>query len=368
MENRKFGNTGLTPSILGFGMMRLKKRADGSIDEEWAIKTLRNAIDNGLTYVDTAYVYPDSERVTGLCLQDGYREKVVLATKMPVSLLKCEEDFDRILNEELQRLQTDHIDCYLLHALSDERWACVEKFKVLEKMEKAKRDGKIRHIGFSFHDSYESFRRILNAYDGWEFCQIQLNYMDVNYQAGIAGLEDAHERGLAVVIMEPLRGGSLANVPEDVAAVLPKGPVQSALEFLWNLPQVNVVLSGMGETEQVEQNMAYAEKAHAGMLTEEQVHATLMAGNKMRMKLSIPCTGRGYCDVCPQGIAIPDIFAMYNRAQLDGDGARSQSEYRALQERNQSGCIECGACVSACPQHIEIPEELKKVHKRWGTR
>jgi len=256
MENRKFGNTGLTPSILGFGMMRLKKREDGSIDEEWAIKTLRSAIDNGLTYVDTAYVYPDSERVTGLCLADGYREKVTLATKMPVSLLQCEEDFERILDEELQRLQTDYIDCYLLHALSNDRWEnYVVKYNVLEHMEKAKREGKIRHIGFSFHDSYEVFTKILNAYDGWEFCQIQLNYMDVNYQAGIAGLEDAHEKGLAVVIMEPLRGGALVGVPEDVAAVLPKSPVESALDFLWNLPQVNVVLSGMSTTEQVEQKM-----------------------------------------------------------------------------------------------------------------
>ena len=369
MEKRKFGNTGLTPSILGFGMMRLQKREDGSIDEEWAVKTLRNAIDNGLTYVDTAYVYPDSERVTGLCLQDGYREKVTLATKMPVSMLKCEEDFERILHAELDRLQTDHIDCYLLHALSDDRWEnCVVRYNVLAHMEKAKAEGKIRHIGFSFHDSYDSFKRILNAYDGWEFCQIQLNYMDVNYQAGIAGLEDANEKGLAVVIMEPLRGGALANVPEDVAALLPKSPVESALDFLWNMPQVNVVLSGMSNTEQVEQNLSYADKAYAGMLTHEQVHATLMAGHKMRQKVSIPCTGCGYCSVCPNDIAIPDIFAMYNRAQLDGDGVRSQNEYRTLEERNQSGCVECGVCVSACPQHIEIPEELKKVHKRWGKK
>ena len=369
MENRKFGNTGLAPSILGFGMMRLQKRPDGSIDEQWAIETLRKAIDNGLTYVDTAYVYPDSERVTGLCLQDGYREKVTLATKMPVSLLKCEEDFERILDEELQRLQTDHIDCYLLHALSDDRWEnYVVKYNVLEHMEKAKRDGKIRHIGFSFHDSYESFQRILNAYDGWEFCQIQLNYMDVNYQAGIPGLEDAHERGLAVVIMEPLRGGALANVPEDVAALRPKSPVESALDFLWNMPQVNVVLSGMSTTEQVEQNMAYAAHATAGMLTDAEVHALLMAGNKLRMKSSINCTGCGYCSVCPNDIAIPDIFAMFNRAQRDGDGVRSMREYRALKERNQSGCIECGACVAACPQHLNIPEELKKLHQRWGEK
>ena len=367
MENRKFGNTGLTPSILGFGMMRLQKREDGSLDEEWAIKTLRKAIDEGLSYVDTAYVYPDSERVTGLCLQDGYREKVTLASKMPVSMLKCEEDFDRILNEELERLQTDHIDCYLMHALSEASWeGNVRKFNVIEKMEKAKAEGKIRHIGLSFHDSYEAFKKILNGYDGWEFCQIMLNYQDVNFQAGMAGLEDAHEKGLAVVIMEPLRGGALANVPEDVAALLPKSPVESALDFLWNLPQVSVVLSGMSTTEQVEQNMAYAHRAHAGMLTDREVTDMVMAGNKMRQKISIPCTGCNYCNICPNGIAIPDIFAMYNRSQMDGDSVRAKKEYLALEERNQSGCIECGACVAACPQHIEIPEELKKVHNRSG--
>ena len=367
MENRKFGNTGLNPSILGFGMMRLPKREDGTIDEQWAIKTLRNAIDNGLTYVDTAYVYPDSERVTGLCLQDGYREKVTLATKTPVSMFKCEEDFDRILNEELERLQTDHIDVYLLHALSDDRWEYVKKFHVLEKMEKAKAEGKIRHIGFSFHDSYESFTRILNAYDGWEFCQIMLNYMDVNFQAGMAGLRDAHEKGLAVVIMEPLRGGALVNVPADVAEMLPMSPVESALSFLWNLPEVNVVLSGMNSAEQVEQNMEYANRAHAGMLTQEQVQAMIAAGDKMRSHISISCTACNYCNVCPKGIAIPDIFAMFNRSQQDGDSARAAREYRALGERNQSGCIECGACAAACPQQINIPEELKKLHKRWGV-
>ena len=369
MENRKFGNTGLTPSILGFGMMRLQKREDGSIDEEWAIKTLRSAIDNGLTYVDTAYVYPDSERVTGLCLADGYREKVTLATKMPVSLLKCEEDFERILDEELERLQTDHIDVYLLHALSDDRWEnCVVKYNVLEHMERAKAAGKIRHIGFSFHDSYESFERILNAYDGWEFCQIMLNYQDVNYQAGLKGMRLAHEKGLAVVIMEPLRGGALANVPADVAAMLPKSPVESALDFLWHHKEINVVLSGMSATEQVEQNMEYASRATAGMLSDEEYARMIAAGDLMRAKVSINCTACGYCSVCPNEISIPAIFAMYNRAQLDGDGVRSQNEYRALGDKNQSGCIECGACVAACPQHINIPEELKKVHKRWGKK
>lgn len=367
METRKFGNTGLNPSILGFGMMRLQKKEDGTLDEEWAIRTLRHAIDSGLSYVDTAYAYGDSERVTGLCLQDGYREKVTLATKMPVSRLTCEEDFETILNEELERLQTDHIDVYLLHALSRERWEnCVVKYNVLAHAEKALAEGKIRHLGFSFHDSYDAFVEILTAYDKWEFCQIQLNYLDVNYQAGIAGLKLAHEKGLAVVIMEPLRGGNLVNVPEDVAALMPSNPVESALDFLWNMKEVNVVLSGMSTTEQVEQNLSYAKKATAGMLSDEQVQNMILAGDKMRAKFGVPCTGCEYCNVCPQEIAIPKIFSILNQMQLDGDSVKAKAAYKALGDHDASHCVQCGLCVEQCPQHIEIFEELAKIAKRFG--
>lgn len=367
METRKFGNTGLNPSILGFGMMRLKRNADDTINEEWAIKTLRDAIDNGLSYVDTAYAYGDSERVTGLCLRDGYREKVTLATKMPVARLTCEEDFEKILNEELERLQTDHIDVYLLHALSRERWQnYVVKYNVLAHAEKALAEGKIRHLGFSFHDSYDAFVEILNAYDKWEFCQIQLNYLDVNYQAGLEGMRLAHERGLAVVIMEPLRGGRLADVPGDVAAMLPKNPVESALDFLWHHPEVNVVLSGMSETEQVEQNIAYAKRATAGMLSDEEYSAIIAAGDKMRSYLSVPCTACNYCNVCPQEIAIPEIFAITNQQQLDGDGVKAREAYKALGDRDASRCVQCGMCVEQCPQHIGIFEELAKIAKRFA--
>ena len=318
METRKFGNTGLTPSILGFGMMRMKKNEQGQFDEAWTIENLRYAIDRGLSYVDTAYAYGDSERLTGLALRDGYREKVTLASKMPVSKMTCAEDFDRILDEELERLQTDHIDVYLLHALNRKFWDnYVVKFDVLASAERAKAAGKIRHLGFSFHDNLEAFQYILDAYDKWEFCQIQLNYMDVNYQAGLKGLEEAHRRGLAVVIMEPLRGGRLANVPPEVAKLLPGGAVESALDFLWNRPEVNVVLSGMSEREQIEQNLEFAEKAHAGMLTQEQVAAMIAAGDEMRRLVSVPCTGCNYCSVCPKEIAISDIFALWNQRQLD---------------------------------------------------
>lgn len=364
MECRKFGKTGLKPSILGFGMMRLKKNEDGTFDEKWAIETLRGAIDRGLTYVDTAYAYGDSERVTGLCLQDGYREKVTLATKLPVNKVETEEDFNRILDEELTRLQTDHVDIYLLHALNKDRWAHVVEKDIISMVERAKAAGKIRHIGFSFHDELEVFKTILNGYDGWEFCQIQLNYMDVNFQAGMEGLRLAHEKGLAVVIMEPLRGGAFANVPADIAALMPKSPVESALDFLWNMPEVNVVLSGMSDTDQVEQNMTYAERAYAGMLTPEENAAMLEAGDKMRVAMQIPCTACDYCNICPEEIAIPKIFAIANQLQLDGNWGKAGAAYSALEGHTADKCVSCGACVQACPQHIKIFEELAKVHKR----
>ena len=364
MQYRKFGNTGLTPSILGFGMMRLPKNEDGTIDEAWAIETLRGAIDNGLTYVDTAYAYKDSERITGLCLRDGYREKVTLATKLPVWMVNNREDFDRVLNEELERLQTDHIDVYLLHALNKDRWEHIQKAGILSFAEQAKADGRIGHIGFSFHDSLEVFKEILYGYDGWEFCQLQLNYMDTEYQAGLEGMRLAHEKGLAVVVMEPLRGGALVNVSEEVAASLPKNPVQSALEFLWNMPQVNVVLSGMNEKAQVEQNMAIADSAHAGMLPSEELERILAAGAKLRAAMLIPCTACDYCNVCPQGIPIPKIFAIYNHFQQEGTWQKAVSDYQALGEPNASACVSCGMCVEQCPQHIPIFEKLAKIHSR----
>jgi len=367
MQYRKFGQTDLHPSILGFGMMRMKKKEDGSFDEQWSIQALRHAIDNGLSYVDTAYIYGDSERVTGLCLQDGYREKVTLATKLPVSQMTCEEDFERLLDEQLDRLQTDHIDAYLLHTLNRNLWEnYVKKFNILAHAEKARAEGKIRYLGFSFHDSLEVFKEILNGYDKWDFCQLQLNYMDIHYQAGLEGLRLAHQKGLAVVIMEPLRGGDLANVPEDVSQLLPKSPVESALDYLWNMEEVNVVLSGMCEMEQVDQNLTYASHAHIGMLTEEERNAIETAGDRMRQTISVPCTGCNYCEVCPQKIAISQIFRLFNKRQADGNYLDAKKAYRALEERNAQSCISCGLCAEKCPQQIPVYEKLAMIHKRLG--
>ena len=204
----------------------------------------------------------------------------------------------------------------------------------------------------------------LYGYDGWEFCQLQLNYMDVAYQAGMEGLRLAKEKGLAVVIMEPLRGGTLANVSAEVAAMLPKNPVQSALEFLWNMPEVNVVLSGMNEISQVEQNMAIAETAHAGMLSQEELDQILAAGEKMRSAVLVPCTACDYCNVCPQQIPIPRIFSIYNHFQSKGTWYHAVKEYKELGEPNAAQCVSCGLCVEQCPQQIPIFEQLAKIHDR----
>lgn len=370
MQYRKLGNTGLCPSALGFGMMRLPQK-DGKTDGEASIQMLRWAIDNGLTYVDTAYNYldGDSERITGQALQDGYREKVILATKAPVYLFEAEEDFDRILEEQLSRLQTDHIDCYLLHALSLDTWENrVLKYNVLEHMKKAKEAGKIRHLGFSFHDSLETFQTILNGFDAWEFCQIQLNYLDTAYQAGIAGLELAASRGLGVVIMEPLRGGLLADPPKKARKVLDgRSPVRMGLSFLWDRPEVSVVLSGMGSLQMAQENMKYASECGPGMLTEQEHEVLRQAAKEVRASTSVPCTGCNYCSVCPQGIAIPKAFAAYNKLLVSGDRRGEQPAYDALGDARPSNCVECHTCEERCPQHIEIAEMLKKVVRAFES-
>lgn len=382
MQYREFGKTGLKVSALGFGMMRLPL-LDGSqgsfdrgtakeIDKEGSIRMLRHAIDNGLNYVDTAYNYLDgnSELITGEALQDGYREKVFLATKSPVWLYESEEDFDRLLDEQLRKLQTDHIDFYLLHSLHKERFEeKVLKFGTIEKMKAAKAAGKIRYMGFSFHDDLETFKRIVDAAD-WDFCQIQLNYVDVEYQAGIAGLEYAASKGLAVVIMEPLRGGSLVNVPEPVKAIfdkMGKTPVQAGLDFLWDRPEVSLLLSGMGSLEQVQENMGYAAASAVGKLSDQERAMMMQAKEERRKFFNIPCTACNYCSICPQQIAIPAIFKAMNRYGM-GEESGGKRDYKTVAESANVGdqCVGCKACEAICPQQIAISDWMPKIHKILG--
>lgn len=382
MQYREFGKTGLKVSALGFGMMRLPL-LDGSqgsfdrgtanqIDREASIQMLRYAIDNGLNYVDTAYNYLDgnSELITGEALQDGYRDKVFLATKSPVWLYESEEDFDRLLDEQLNKLQTDHIDFYLLHSLHKERFEeKILKYGTIEKMKAAKAAGKIRYMGFSFHDDLDTFKRIVDAAD-WDFCQIQLNYVDVEYQAGIAGLEYAAGKGLAVVIMEPLRGGSLVNVPAPVKAVfdrMGKTPVQAGLDFLWDRPEVSLLLSGMGSLAQVRENMGYAAESAVGKLSDAQRAMMAEAREERRKFFNIPCTACNYCSVCPQQIAIPAIFKAMNRYGM-GQESGGKKDYQTLAEAANVGdcCVGCKRCEEICPQHIAISDWMPKVHKLLG--
>lgn len=371
MEYRNFGKTGEKVFPLGFGMMRLPKTGDGQIDREAAIANVRWAIDQGLNYVDTAYNYHDgqSEVVTGEALGDGYREKVYLATKCPVWKLSETETVAQVLEEQLNKLQTDHLDFYLLHALSRKRWEeTVLPLRAVEQMLEAKRSGKVRHVGFSFHDDLDLFKEIVDYTDQWDFCQIQLNYVDTKHQAGLEGLEYAASKGLGVVIMEPLRGGYLANIPEDAANTLSatgKTPVEMALDFLWDRPEVSLLLSGMSDMQQVRDNLTYAKRSGIGMLSPEEKTLFPKAEALLRACETVPCTGCNYCSVCPQGVAVPRIFEAYNQCRQTMSLADGKSAYNKAAETGALGgdCVGCGACEAQCPQHLPISQWMPKIHQ-----
>ena len=372
MQYRKFGNTGVKVSALGFGTMRLPlldPEDSSRIDEEQAIKMLRDAVDAGLNYIDTAYPYhmQQSEVLVGKALRDGYRDKVYLATKCPVWLLKEPEDFDRILDEQLAKLQTDHIDFYLLHALDEGRWNdVVLKLGLLQRAEKAKAEGKIRHIGFSFHAGLDAFKKIIDGYDGWEFCQIQYNYINTDYQAGTEGLRYAAAKGLGVIIMEPLLGGRLANPPQAVKDVLPaeKSAVEWALDFLWNQPEVSLMLSGMSTPEQLAQNLEYASRSGVGMLSESEEKMFETAKKAYDSLALVPCTACKYCMPCPFGLNIPDTFAAYNLLAYEIEAA-ARKRYSGL-ETKADACRACHHCEKECPQHIKISSLMPEIAKKLG--
>lgn len=381
MEYRKFGSLDFEVSALGFGAMRLptkenKENPANNIDEAEAIRIMRHAIDQGVNYIDTAYPYHAgySEFVTGKALQDGYREKVKLATKSPTWLIKQPEDFDRLLDEQLQKLQTGYIDFYLLHALSRNSWNnVILKFDIIKRAEAAKEAGKIKHIGFSFHDEGPAFIEMIDGYDKWEFCQIQYNYLDMENQAGIKGLKHASSKGIAVVIMEPLLGGRLANPPKDVKAILDeKGEDKSAaawaLQWLWNQPEVACVLSGMSSMEQVIDNLAAAEKSGVGTFSQQDDDIMERVIKKYGERAAIPCTGCNYCMPCPNSVNIPKNFEFYNGSVIHDDLSGAKFGYNNFFDKanHASECIQCQICEEKCPQQIKISEWLPRVHEMLG--
>lgn len=380
MERRRFGRLGFEVSALGFGCMRLPTTdgtpGSGNIDAPEAIRMIRRAIDEGVSYVDTAYPYHDgrSEAVVGQALADGYRERVKLATKSPVWLIRRPEDFDHYLDEQLRRLGTDRIDCYLLHALNAARWRdTILRHGVLARADAAIQDGRIGHLGFSFHDEGGIFDEILAGYDRWEFCQLQYNYMDTENQAGTRGLKRAAAKGLAVVVMEPLLGGRLARPPAPVREAMARAPVSRtpaewALQWLWDQPEVSVVLSGMSTMEQVEENLASARRARVGSFG-PQDHAVIAEVQRLyRERTPIPCTKCGYCMPCPNGVDIPAAFEAYNDAHLhdDVEAARQRYHLSVGPDARADACIACLTCEEKCPQRIPIHEWMPKVHALLG--
>jgi uncharacterized protein len=372
MKYRPFGNLDFQVSALGFGAMRLPviDGDQGKINEPEAVRMIRYAVDHGVNYLDTAWPYHGghSEGVVGQALQEGYRGKVKLATKLPARLVQTAEDFDRFLNEQLKRLQTDHLDFYLLHGLNKRTWPKVRDLKVLSWAEKTIKEGRFGHLGFSFHDEYEVFQEIVDAYDQWTFCQIQYNFMDTEYQAGTKGLQYAAGKGLAMVIMEPIRGGQLAKQPPETVAEIWKSaakkrsPAEWALQWVWNQPEVSMVLSGMSTMDQVIENIGSAERSGPNLLNQEELDLVDRVQEEYRKRSPIPCTNCKYCLPCPNNVNIPGVLGLYNDAAKFGDVKRVQFLYtiRIQEDERASQCLECKDCEELCPQGIAISEWIKK--------
>jgi predicted aldo/keto reductase-like oxidoreductase len=368
MEYRDFGNADWQVSALGFGAMRLPEEA-GEIKEDEAIEMMRHAIDNGVNYIDTAWPYHGgaSESLVAKVLENSYREQVKVATKMPSWEIETRDDLDNYLEKQLERLKVETIDFYLLHALNQDHWQNYKDIGLdylLEWIDKVKREGKIERIGFSFHDDYDLFEKLIDSYD-WDFCQIQYNYIDTEFQAGKQGLRYADANDVPVIVMEPLRGGSLAGeLPAEIESVFDRSKIKRsnadwALQWLWNQPEVTVVLSGMSTLKQVEENLSSADNSGIGQLTATEEKIVEEVASKYQELEPVNCTGCGYCIPCPVGVKIPDIFALYNDGTIFDSQEEKQGQYDDFGDSERaSACVECGQCEEICPQNLSIIDLL----------
>jgi len=380
MLTRRMPSTGDDLSILGFGCMRLPGKRQ-QIDEPRAMAMIRGAIDRGVTYIDTAVPYHggQSEPFVGRVLQDGYRDRVKLATKLPPWKVETRADMDRILGQQLEKLQTDHIDYYLVHSLNAKSWEKMLELGVVDFLERTIADGRIINAGFSFHGKLEGFKTIVDGYD-WKFCQIQYNIIDTHSQAGTEGLMYATDKGLGIIVMEPLRGGGLTGkVPPSVQSVWDDAPTRRsaaewALRWVWNHPQVHLVLSGMSTEEQVDENIRIAGEALPESLTVEELAILERAKNAYIELERVGCTGCGYCMPCPAGVDIPGCFAVLNDLGRFGNRRQTRMVYAFRVGGALSGkpafaslCTNCGKCVKACPQGLDVPEYLREVRRELET-
>ena len=377
MQYVPFGRHGFDVSRLGFGCMRLPTKKDGDknvVDREAAIALIRRGIDGGITYVDTAYPYHggESEIVVGQALKDGYREKVKLTTKLPIWAVNEEKDMNRLLDEQLKKLDVPYVDFYLLHAMGNERMDKMQAFHYKDFLGQALKDGRIRHAGFSFHDDKQAFFRILHDYDNWGMAQIQFNYLDDQEQATEEGLREAGKMGIPLVIMEPLRGGALANPPKNVAELMEANPrrrsaVEWAFAFIADYPEVATILSGMSSQQQLDDNLRVFDTLTVGGMTEEDRAFAKVLKQAYLSRMPVKCTGCQYCQPCPQNVHIPDIFEGYNAGKMFDQPGRFTDNYRRQIDQgfDASNCVQCGACEAACPQHLSIIDWLQTIDKEY---
>lgn len=362
-------------SALGFGCMRFPKKGNG-FDHDEIERELRYAVENGVNYFDTAFLYPGNEEVLGKILEKtGLRDRINIASKMPHYHMKSTEDAEKRFNEQLSRLRTDHIDYYLMHMLPDVKtWHALCERGIDKWLEEKKSKGLIRRVGFSYHGSSEMFIKLLHEYD-WEFAQIQYNYLDENTQAGVRGLKEAASMGIPVIIMEPLRGGRLVNaLPKKAVEIIKRStPGWSTAEFglrwLWNQPEVTTVLSGMNSMEMVKENIRIASDMEPGTLSDDQMNTYEKVIAEIESKANIRCTGCGYCMPCPMGVDIPGCFRIFNSSHIDGYSNGMREYYMCTAMKNEtsmaSQCVKCGKCETKCPQGLEIRKELVRVKKRF---
>ena len=372
MKYRTMGKLGIKASAFGLGCMRFNGAASGDsiIDESKAISLIRRAIDGGVTYLDTAYVYLDktSEVVLGKALRDGYRDKVTIATKMPSEYVHNRAEMEALLDGELKKLQTDYIDFYLMHGINKEKWEYFKSIGAPEFFDDMKKAGKIRYKCFSFHGPYEEYEYILNDWD-WDMVQLQYNFMDIENQAGTKGLELAGQKGIPVVIMEGLLGGRLSQAPDNVQALydafpVKRSPVEWAFRWLCNRPEVSVVLSGCNEAEQIDENLRIFDTVEAGIMSRDELKLMEDVRAAYISRTKIDCTGCRYCMPCPSGVNIPGIFSLWNNVSLYNIDPKQDLSQIRENDSGASSCVACGACEAACPQHLSIIDGLQQA---WQT-
>lgn len=376
MQYRDYGKLGYKVSAFGMGCMRVPHDKDEHgnkvIRREEAIEMIRYAADHGVTYFDSALMYfgGDCDALLGEALAGGRREKVKVVSKIPPRMVKDEEDFNKTLDGMLEKLQTDHLDVLLAHDMNRTAWKLFQDKNMYSWMEKAKQAGKINAIAFSFHDDVELFKEMVDAYP-WAMAQIQMNILDVDYQATVEGMKYAASKGLAIVIMEPLRGGGLANAPDAVQKIYDaypekRTPVEWALRFMYNFPEVSCILSGVSTMEQLKDNLRIFEDAQPDVLSQEDLNMIAEVRKTYQSLIKVPCTGCGYCIPCPKGVDIPRIFSLYNNGNMYNDFSTVvKDSYSHVLGDNASPleCIKCGACEKKCPQHIHIIDTLQQAHE-----